>query len=45
VRAVVGLDVDIAIRRVEFALDSGAVIYRSSPVALRAGAGIELFWR
>jgi hypothetical protein len=45
VRGVVGLDVEIAIRRVQFALDSGSVIYRSSPVAVRAGVGIELFWR
>ena len=45
VRGVVGLDLEIAIDRVQFALDSGEVIYRSSAVALRGGVGIELDWR
>ena len=45
VRGVVGVDVEIAIDRVQFALDSGEVIYRTSLIALRAGAGIELGWR
>jgi hypothetical protein len=45
VRGVVGLDVEIVMDRVQFALDSGEVIYRSSPVALRGGVGLELGWR
>lgn len=44
VRGVVGAELEITMNRVEFALDSGQVLYRSSPLAVRGGLGIELVW-
>ena len=45
VRVVVGGELEFAIDRAQFTLQSGQVLYRTSVVALHGGAGVELVWR